>query len=333
MEVSQQFSKWCLVITLAFQLVANPVEAEDKRTFYKYKNEQGQIVINSSIPPRFAKKGYTVIDTRGRVIKVVPPELTQEQILEKKQQELLEQAKREQEEQQKQADQTLLRLYSSVKDVERAKVRQLNEIEGRIGVIQGNIQRLQNQKAEKQARAANIERAGRTVPKQLLDSIKEQEQEIAGLQEQVKEKRKEQEQTNAKFANDANRLRVLLGLEQPAAASSADSEVKVARQDLLGIWKSTQAAEDKHEWILSPRGTFTWMKKMTTGEKLLFAGKWHLRNQSQLIFNVNTEQNTDKTGTVTTSKQGKTFYINLTSYKKNKLTVQFNDEKIALQKR
>ncbi|MDE1463574.1 hypothetical protein [Spartinivicinus poritis] len=330
MEVSLQFSRWCLAISLVCQLLVSSVEAESRR-FYKYKNEQGQTVINSSIPPKYAKKGYTVIDTRGRVIQVVAPELTQEQILEKKQRELLEQAKREQEEQQKQADQTLLRLYSSVEDVERAMERQLNEISGRISVIQGNIQRLQKQKADKQARAANIERAGRTVPKRLLDSIKEQEQEITGLLKQVEDKQKEQVHAKAKFAKDANRLKVLLGLEQ-SNGSKTDNGVKVAKQDLLGNWKSTQTTEDKHEWVLNPKGTFTWMRKTLTGERVVLDGKWKLRNQNQLIFNVKLEQNTDNSGTTTTSKQSKTLYIGLTSYKNNKITIQYSNQQITLQK-
>lgn len=331
LELSLQLSRWGLVITLACQLLIGFTEAETQRFFYKYKNEQGRTVINSSIPPKYAVKGYTIIDTRGRVIKKVAPQLTQEQILEKKQQELLNQAKREQKEQKKLADQTLLRLYSSTEDIERARDRQLNEIEGNIGVIEGNIQRLQNQKAGKQSRAANIERAGRKVPKQLLSSIKEQEKEIAHLFDQIKGKRKEQEQIQAKFAKDINRLSELLGLEQ-AASKSTMPTVKLDKKDLLGIWESTKASEDKHEWIISPKGTFTWLKKMPTGERLLLAGNWRLRNQSQLILDVNTEQHTDKAGAVNTSKKSKTLYISLLSYKRNKLKLQFSDQQIMLQR-
>jgi hypothetical protein len=69
------------------------------------------------------------------------------------------------------ADAHLLRLYTSVEDVDRAKNRRLAELDGLIVVAQGNIQNLVAQQGALQTQAADQERAGRPVPKTLLDQM------------------------------------------------------------------------------------------------------------------------------------------------------------------
>ena len=43
---------------------------------FRYRNSDGVIVLANTIPAEYARNGYTVIDHRGRVLRVVPRQLS-----------------------------------------------------------------------------------------------------------------------------------------------------------------------------------------------------------------------------------------------------------------
>ena len=55
-----------------FLLVALMMPAHAaERTYYRYTNEEGNTVLNHTLPPEFAQKGYEVVTASGHVVKVV----------------------------------------------------------------------------------------------------------------------------------------------------------------------------------------------------------------------------------------------------------------------
>ncbi|MDG2071055.1 MAG: hypothetical protein P8J55_04840 [Pseudomonadales bacterium] len=123
-------------------LIPSMVRAE----LYKYTNEDGVTVLDSHIPARYVKNGYSILSLDGRILEVVPRALTEKEIRERdrklKEQERLEAQRREKEI----ADENLLRLYSTPADVIRARDTKLSRINGFIVTQQGNLQRLESQK-------------------------------------------------------------------------------------------------------------------------------------------------------------------------------------------
>jgi len=112
------------------------------------------------------------------------------------------------------SDAQLLRLYSSVDDVDRAKARKQAELDGLISVARGNLQSLRTQQANLQSQAADKERAGQAVPDQLvaqIDNVKADQVRLLGDIKRYGELRK---QADASFAADRARLSELLGLPQ-----------------------------------------------------------------------------------------------------------------------
>lgn len=159
-------------------LVAQAADAPEVR-LYRYVDNRGVTVIDTQgVPPDYVAKGYEVLNGRGRVIQVVPPAPTAEQI-----------RQADADKRQASADAQLLSLYSSVAEVDRVKARKLAELDALVGVAQGNIQGLAAQQRSLQGQAADLERAGRTVPQALIDQLndlRDQQQklqaDIAGYQ-------------------------------------------------------------------------------------------------------------------------------------------------------
>lgn len=167
---------------------------------YRYTNEKGVTVLDRlGVPPQFIDKGYEVLNDQGRVVKTVPPAPT----LEERQRMQADKARAG-------SDAQLLRLYTSVEDVDRALQRKLSELDGLITVAKGNQQSLRTQQANLQAQAADNERAGRQVPKALVAQIDNVRSEYKRLDDDIARYQDERKKAQATFAADRARLAELL---------------------------------------------------------------------------------------------------------------------------
>ena len=180
--------------------VAVGAEAGD---LYRYVNDKGITVLDRSVPPRYVSRGYEVLDVDGRVKLVVPAAPTPEE---------REAARAAEQEQQRRAtaDGTLLRLYSGVKDLDRAHGRQIQQIENLIATTEAGLLTLQTQRDELQSRAAAQERAGREVEPQILRELAEVEAEQGRMQRLITGNRTEIDAVNEAFASRRQRLQQLL---------------------------------------------------------------------------------------------------------------------------
>lgn len=168
---------------------------------YRYTNDKGVIVLDrQGVPSQYIGQGYEVLNDQGRVVRVVPPAPTPEEV----QRLLAEKA-------QAKTDAQLLRLYSSVGDIDRAKERKLSELDGVIGVARGNLQALGAQQANLQKQAAEHERAGRAVPQHLLTQIDNLKSEQASVAKAIVHHQQDRAQADAGFSADRARLAELLG--------------------------------------------------------------------------------------------------------------------------
>ena len=167
---------------------------------YRYVNDKGVTVLDRlGVPPQFISKGYEVLNEQGRVVKVVPPAPSE-----------AERQRLAEEKAMASSDAQLQRLYSTVDDVERARVRKLEEIDGQTSVAKANQQSLRTQQAAFQAQAADIERAGRQVPEHLLVQIDNLRAEQANLDKEIRRYADMRKQVDASFQADKQRLKYLL---------------------------------------------------------------------------------------------------------------------------
>lgn len=171
-----------------------------EKVFYRYLNDQGVKVLDHSIPPKYAQKGYEVVSLNGHVIKVVPPTLPKDELTK------LETNRRNQGALEK-WDKQLRRRYSSVADIEAAKARKLSNLDGNIAILRSNINSLVAQIEDQQSQAANIERAGRAIPESMLKVIDEMQLELEDTEELVRLRLEEYKSVSDKYDRDKARFR------------------------------------------------------------------------------------------------------------------------------
>ncbi len=200
-------SKFVNRLVLTTAVVAMPLVATAE--LYKYKNEDGVTVLDSHVPARYVKDGYTILSLNGRVLEVVPRALTDAEIRARDRalakQQRLDRQRREQEV----ADENLLRLYSTPEDVIRARDDKLRSIESFIDAQNGNLRRQQEQKRQLESSLADIERSGGTISKERLDRIRSIEDRMLRIENDIQAKHEEIEVLRSTYATDLKRVREL----------------------------------------------------------------------------------------------------------------------------
>lgn len=197
----------CLVLTVVSAAVPMTTIAE----LYKYKNEDGVTVLDSHVPARYVKYGYTILSLNGRVLEVVPRALTDAEITARDNAIELQQRLDRKRREQKIADQNLLRLYSTPEDVIRARDTKLQSIESFINAQSGNARRLQEQKHRLESSLADIERSGGTISKDRIDRIRSIENRMSQIENEIQGKHDEMEALRTTYAADLTRVRELYG--------------------------------------------------------------------------------------------------------------------------
>lgn len=178
-----------LSIAICFAIYA-PVSVGAE--LYRYKNEDGVTVLDSHVPARYVKNGYTILSLDGRVLEVVPRALSEEEIQEREA-----------------ADRNLLRLYSTPSDVIRARDAKIASIDGLINTQRGNIQRLESQRRQEQSALAEIERAGGSLGKERLSRIRQIENRIDQIESEIRQKQEEKQELVVSYAQDLKRIKEL----------------------------------------------------------------------------------------------------------------------------
>lgn len=181
---------------------------------YRYTTDKGVIAVDDHVPPEFVKNGYEVLSPDGRVLETVPRQLVGEEGKRKRAAEA--EAKRLQE-----WDKNLLLRYSSVDDIAAARDRALREIDIRLSILRTNLVSAKGQVEREQAKAADIERRGGTVPEAITTNIEKLKLEVAGIETSIAERTKDKETTNASYQKDIDRFKTLQDVVQFRRSSSS----------------------------------------------------------------------------------------------------------------
>ena len=167
---------------------------------YRYVDSRGVTVLDrQGVPPEYVANGYEILNARGRVVQTVPPAPTAEQVQQAQAQKA-----------QASADAQLMSLYSSVEDVDRTRARKLSELDTLISLTKGNLKAVLAQQAVIQGQAADQERAGKPVPKSLIDKLDDLRNQQQGLDMDIKRYQTSRTQAEAAFAQDRVRIQRLM---------------------------------------------------------------------------------------------------------------------------
>jgi len=205
-------------LALAGLLAAGLAAGAHAANIYKYLDESGRTVFNSSIPPELVKNGYTIMNERGQVIEVVPRALTPAEIAARdaaEQQRLVEEeARRKQQE----ADALLLRTYTSVDEIIAQRDVRVMRLDSRLIELTGNLSKADAEIARLSALADAAKAEGKEPAAAVVMQLDVQQAERTSLQNEITVVEAEKQEEMEVAERNARRLGELLGVaEQPAA--------------------------------------------------------------------------------------------------------------------
>lgn len=195
----QTTAKQILIASLFIVASANSFAQVDKKVFYRYTTSDGRKVVSQTIPPQYIRNGYELLTISGEILKVVPPappEADAERVA--KERKVAKERAR--------LDLELRRTYSSVKDIESAKTRNLQELVNNINILQANLTSVKKQSQVQEQHAASIERSGKTVSDEVLRNITTLRNEERDLNAQIKQRQIEYDNAAAKYDQDKARF-------------------------------------------------------------------------------------------------------------------------------
>jgi len=169
----------------------------------------GRRVCGDSLPEQCRGRAYKILDGAGNVIKEVGPPMTAEQ---KAQAAAEVQRKKEEEashQEQRRKDQALLATYSSVRDIDQARDRNVNDVQDAVKQTEAKIAALQKQRKKYETELEFYR--NKPVPPELAKNLRDIDSDIKAQTGVIDAKKAELEQIRTKYDLDKRRYVELSG--------------------------------------------------------------------------------------------------------------------------
>jgi chromosome segregation ATPase len=196
---------------LLFALIAGatfctPVSAK----MYKWVDDQGTTHYGQTIPPEYAGKDRQILNKSGTIIKtqdVLTPEERRARESEADKTRTDEEEARDK----KRYDKSLTDTYSSVDEIELSRSRNLQQVDARINSINSQLKIANKNLQDLQQDRASRTRAGGNIPASLRDDIKEAQERVQRVQQDLNKYKAEKQAVQARYDADKARYRELTG--------------------------------------------------------------------------------------------------------------------------
>ena len=199
--------KFKLLITvvagLAFSL---PAAAK----MYKWVDDKGTTHYGETIPPEYANRDRQLLNKSGvvdKTVDILTPEERRAKEAESAKIKAAEAAARDQ----KLHDKSLTDTYSSVNEIELSRTRSLQQVDARINSISSQLKLANSNLAGLKKDADNRIKAGGKVPASLLDDIKDAQERVNHLQQDLDKYKAEKLAVDARYDADKARYKELTG--------------------------------------------------------------------------------------------------------------------------
>ncbi|MGK0405047.1 MAG: hypothetical protein ACJAR6_000416 [Oleispira sp.] len=194
---------------------------------YRFQVE-GQVILKDHVPPEYAQMGYQILSDQGLVIKKVEPAPTASELAAIAAVKAIKEARLERIRIRREADHALLRVYSQPADVERARQRSVDAIDGYVGLQQRRILDFTDKLELAQGRAANQERAGSDVSVEVRFEMTQLQKQIRESHTNIKIRKTESVESTKRFASEYARMLLLLKYPPGTLESAIPSEDDVS---------------------------------------------------------------------------------------------------------
>jgi hypothetical protein len=188
---------------------------------YKWVDDKGVTHYGDSIPPEFKDKANAELNKRGITIRKTEEALTPEQIRARQEQEAHARDEDAKARELKRRDQALLQTFTTERDIDLKRDRDLQQIELSIANNQSVLKNTEKRLAESHARADSVARSGRPLPDGLKQDIENDEAVKAKLEGLIAQRREESGAVRTKYEDYKRRFIELQG----GAAAAAKAPV------------------------------------------------------------------------------------------------------------
>jgi len=195
-----------LLMSAATLLAVVSLNAEAK--LYKWVDNNGTTHYGETIPPEYANKDAVKLE-KGRIEKREDKSKANQKSAEKDP--AAEKARIEAE----RHDNSLIMTYSSEKEIDLARDRNLQQVEARTGSFTTLLKSAQENEVALQKEAEGLTKQGRKIPKSLEEDLVEAKARIIKLQGDLDNSLKENEAVKARYEADKVRYRELKGIVAP----------------------------------------------------------------------------------------------------------------------
>ncbi|WP_333873698.1 DUF4124 domain-containing protein [Methylobacter sp.] len=205
------------------------------KKMYRWVNEKGETVFSDQVPPEHAELRRESLNEKGRVVEVTEKAKTKEQQAIDDRLNALKKAQEKIIAQQAANDKVLLSTFRSLKDMEASLYTTMQSLDAQRNVAQGNLKRVEDQLGSQQKKAAELERNGKKIPKNLLDEIKQTEVQIQAAYAEINKQIEKKNRAKAEFEANIERFKFLTqNNADPSKASDNIAQNKVANE--IGLY-------------------------------------------------------------------------------------------------
>ncbi|MES1981162.1 MAG: DUF4124 domain-containing protein [Pseudomonadota bacterium] len=181
-------------------LFGNSAEAK----LYKWIDEKGETHYGEVVPPEYANRDRVQID-QGRQIKKTEPREVPDPALSKKNAD-----ERAAAAEQSRKDRALVNTYSNEQEIDLARDRNLQQVQTRIESVQLLLKSAQNNLANYYREAEGLKKAGKNAPDSLQTDIRDAENAVAKLKNDLAKAQQKDLAVKTSFENDKARYRELV---------------------------------------------------------------------------------------------------------------------------
>lgn len=185
------------------------LSAGSEHNRYKWKDGQGNLHYDDSLPDAALQFGYDVVNTSGMVVKHVDRAKTPEEQKAEKEAAAKLAAERKAAEEQAQHDQQMLSAYPNEQDLTRNQQGQIDSLDQEMHATQMSLDSQEKSLTDMLGRAADLERTGKPVPAVLQKQIETQRGIVAKQKEYIAGKQKERADILQRFAEELTHYREL----------------------------------------------------------------------------------------------------------------------------
>lgn len=195
-----------LTVLILLTLASLPASAG---TIKKWVDERGVTHYGDTIPPQYVNQGSSEISSQGIVVKRTERATTAEERKALEEEKTRQQEAELKEMEQQRRDRALLNTYTSEKEIDLARERNVQQAEVQVKSTELRIKQVEERLAKFRRQADAMSKSGKPLPADLRDDLADAEREALHLRESVQQKKKDMEAIRARFDADKQRFREL----------------------------------------------------------------------------------------------------------------------------